>query len=202
MDLFLFDDTYRQKGYPVIAGVDEAGRGPWAGPVVAAAVILPEGLVIEGVNDSKKLTPAKRENLYEIITKQALSYGVGIVDNIAIDEMNILKATHKAMNIALSGLKSAYDIVLVDGNPVPSLPGRQEAIVKGDGKSASIASASIIAKVTRDRIMDDISAVYPNFGFSRHKGYGTKEHLEALKKFGPCPLHRRSFRPIKDMVAL
>jgi ribonuclease HII len=200
MDLFLFDNFYRQKGYTSIAGLDEAGRGPWAGPVVAAAVILPKDLLIEGLNDSKKLTPIKREKLFEIITKKASGIGVGIVDNNSIDELNILQATHKAMNIALSRLGNDYDIVLVDGLPVSTITGKQEAIIQGDGKSASIAAASVIAKVTRDRIMNDFSESYPQFGFSRHKGYGTKEHLAALKKYGPCPLHRRSFSPVKDMV--
>ena len=199
MDLFCFDDSYRKQGYNVLAGIDEAGRGPWAGPVVAACVVLPSNIVIEGLNDSKKLSPQKREKLFKIIYDISVSVGVEIIDESVIDSLNILNATHAAMKGALSKIKAGFDLVLIDGLPVPGIGSKNESIVKGDQKSACIAAASVIAKVTRDRIMMEMSVKYPQYSFERHKGYGTKLHFEALKKYGPCPVHRKSFSPVKNM---
>lgn len=182
-----------QSGYPLVAGVDEAGRGPLAGPVFAAAVILPEGEIIEGINDSKKLTPQKREKLYDEICKKALYYSSAMVDEKTIDEINILQATYMAMNKAVQGLGITPDFVLVDGNGDPKLGISTETIVKGDAKSISIAAASIIAKVERDRYITKMAEKYPQYGFEKHKGYGTKQHTEAILKYGPSPIHRKSF---------
>jgi Ribonuclease HII len=192
-NLFLYDRRFHDDGFRVIAGVDEAGRGPWAGPVVAAAVILPQDASLPGLNDSKKLSPARREELFDRINAAALSVGVEAVGQDIIDSINILQATYRAMRGALQKLALPADIVLVDGYPIPGLDAKQKGIFGGDGKSASIAAASIIAKVTRDRIMSGLSADYPRYGFDKHKGYGTSGHLEALKRYGPCPIHRRSF---------
>lgn len=181
------------KGAKYIAGIDEAGRGPLAGPVVAASVVLPEGIFISGLNDSKKLSEKQREELYSIITEKAITYDVGIVDESIIDELNILNATKMAMEIAVEGLKVKPDILLIDAVKLDNLQIKQTSIIKGDALSISIAAASIIAKVTRDRLIDKMDAVYPNYGFKKHKGYGTKEHIEAIKKFGICPIHRVSF---------
>lgn len=201
MDLFSFDCAYRDNGYRVIAGVDEAGRGPWAGPVVAAAVILPETTNLPGLNDSKKLSPRQRDLLFDAITASARAVGVGIIDVPVIDSCNILQATFFAMRDAVGKLAAAIDAVLVDGSmTVPGLPHFQNAIINGDGKSACIAAASIIAKVTRDRIMGELSLVYPQYQFHKHKGYGTKEHLDALVAYGPCPIHRKSFKPVKRLL--
>ncbi len=189
----LYDRRFHDDGFRVIAGVDEAGRGPWAGPVVAAAVILPQDASLPGLNDSKKLSPARREELFDRINAAALSVGVEAVGQDIIDSINILQATYRAMRGALQKLALPADIVLVDGYPIPGLDAKQKGIFGGDGKSASIAAASIIAKVTRDRIMSGLSADYPRYGFDKHKGYGTSGHLEALKRYGPCPIHRRSF---------
>jgi ribonuclease HII len=201
MGLFSFDRAYRDKGYRVIAGVDEAGRGPWAGPVVAAAVILPEIPNLPGLNDSKKLSPKKRAQLFDAITASAQAVGVGIIDVSMIDTHNILQATFFAMREALEKLSGAADIVLVDGAmTVSGLACFQEAIIEGDGKSACIAAASIIAKVTRDRIMVELSREYPQYQFDKHKGYGTKEHYDLLVEYGPCPIHRKSFEPVRRML--
>jgi ribonuclease HII len=200
MDLFCFDDTYRKRGYNVIAGLDEAGRGPWAGPVVAACVVFPSDAKIPGLNDSKKLSSKKREELFKIINKTALSVGIEIIDESLIDSLNILKATHLAMKGALNKITVSFDLALIDGLPVPDIGCRQEAIVKGDQKSACIAAGSIIAKVTRDRIMTEMAVKFPQYSFEKHKGYGTKLHYEALKKHGPCSIHRKSFAPVKSMV--
>ena len=200
LELFNFDKLYFGKGLRFVSGVDEAGRGPLAGPVVAAAVILSDDTIIEEVNDSKKLTPKKREILFDKIKLQALSYGVGIVDSVIIDKINILQATFLAMKHALDKLAIKPEIVLVDGNhKIPGLEIKQEAIVSGDAKSQSIACASILAKVTRDRMMDEYAKQYPRYLFEKHKGYGTKAHIEAIKKFGACPIHRKTFAPLNSI---
>jgi ribonuclease HII len=181
------------NGAKYIAGIDEAGRGPLAGPVVAAAVVLPEGVFISGLNDSKKLSEKQREELYSIITEKAIAYDVGIVDENVIDELNILNATKMAMEIAVDGLKVKPDILFIDAVKLDNMQIKQKSIIKGDALSISIAAASIIAKVTRDRLIDKMDAIYPNYGFKKHKGYGTKEHIEAIKKYGICPIHIISF---------
>lgn len=180
-------------GFNNICGVDEAGRGPLCGPVVAAAVILPKDCIIEGVNDSKKLSEKKREMLYDEIIKNALAVGVGMCDQDVIDEINILNATKKAMCEAIKNLNIKADYVLIDGNQKIDIKLPQDTVVKGDSKSESIAAASIIAKVTRDRIMLEYDKKYPEYGFAKHKGYGTKAHIEAIEKYGITPIHRISF---------
>lgn len=183
-----------REGMERIAGVDEAGRGPLAGPVVAAAVIFPPGVWIEGVDDSKRLTPSRRERLFEVISKCALGVGVGVVGPAAIDDMNILRATLQAMAEAVAGLAPQPQCLLVDGLHVPEAAVPARALVDGDARCFSVAAASIIAKVTRDRLMMGYDAEFPGYGFARHKGYGTKEHREAIRRLGLCPIHRRSFR--------
>jgi ribonuclease HII len=185
-------EAYR-KGCRFVAGIDEAGRGPLAGPVVAAAVVLPENIHIEKLNDSKKLSPIQRDVLYDIIREKAVSYGVGIVDEKCIDEINILNATKKAMKIAVNSLKSTPDLLLIDAVDLSDTGIECIPIIRGDSLSVSIAAASIIAKVTRDRLIDKMDAVYPQYGFKKHKGYGTEEHINAIKKYGICPIHRISF---------
>ena len=187
------ENRLRAKGYSLICGVDEAGRGPLAGPVCAAAVILPEDVYIEGLNDSKKLSEKKREELYEKITEVAVAYNIVMVDEKIIDEINILQATYLAMNRAVNGLKTEPDYVLIDGNRIEGMDISHETVVKGDAKSISIAAASILAKVTRDRYIYEIADEYPEYNFKKHKGYGTKEHTEAILKYGPCPIHRLTF---------
>ena len=182
------------SGRSLIAGVDEVGRGPLAGPVVAAAVILPHDFDVLGIDDSKKLSPKKREELAEVIKEKALAWSVGRVGPERIDEINILEATKEAMTLAVQGLSLKPDHVLIDGNfTVRSLPLPQTAIVKGDANSTSIAAASILAKVTRDRYMEEMDAVYPGYAFASNKGYGTKAHYDGLKAQGPTPIHRRTF---------
>ena len=181
----------------VPAGVDEAGRGPLAGPVVAAAVIIDQNNRLEGLNDSKKLTENKRAELFDTIKEKSLSYAIGIVDPETIDKINILQAALRAMEIAVNNLKITPSYLLIDGNKKTSLLIPQEAIVKGDSKSMSIAAASIIAKVTRDNLMKEYDEIYPQYEFSRHKGYGTEVHRERLREYGPCDLHRRSFAPVR-----
>lgn len=193
VEIIKFEKKWYEKGFDLIAGIDEAGRGPLAGPVVAGAVVLPKGLVIEGVNDSKKLSEAKREHLYEIIIKEALSWGVGIVDNNIIDEKNVLNAAKMAMKIAVEQLRDKPEVLLIDAEKLDIPEVHQEAIIKGDEKSISIAAASIIAKVTRDRIIAEYDEKYPGYGFAKHKGYGTAEHMEAIRQKGLCEIHRRSF---------
>ena len=193
-ELWKYEHAAYQEGYELVCGVDEAGRGPLAGPVCAAAVILPRDLEIEGLNDSKKLSDKRRRALYEVITEQALAYGIAMVDEKVIDEINILQATFLAMRQAVEQLSEKPSLALVDGNREPDfgeIP--VKTIVKGDSLSANIAAASILAKVTRDRFMEEQDAIYPQYGFSVHKGYGTKAHYEALREFGACPIHRRSF---------
>ena len=184
-----------------IAGVDEAGRGPLAGPVAAAAVILPRGYSCPGLDDSKRLTAAKREDLYQRLTDNpAVYWATATVDCGEIDRLNILRATHLAMRRAVEALVPPPEHCLIDGLPVPGFPLPHDAVVKGDGLSLSIAAASVIAKVTRDRIMCGIDLEFPQFGFARHYGYGTKEHLEALRIHGPCRHHRRSFQPVSQLT--
>jgi len=199
MDLYEHDESIRRNGFNVIAGVDEAGRGPLAGPVVAAAVILPQGLKIEGVRDSKKVPERERERLFEEIMTLARGVGVGIVGTGEIDTINILQATKLAMQTALTKLDGHPDIILIDALYLNSVKTKQMSIIKGDAKSASIAAASIIAKVTRDRLMLQYHSSYPQYGFDRHKGYATKSHIESIMKHGPCPIHRKSFRKVMDL---
>ncbi len=194
------ESTLQNAGFQVIAGIDEAGRGPLAGPVSAAAVVLPEGFAHELLDDSKKLTEKRREKLYEELTgREDVLWSLSYAEPEEIDAINILKATHAAMARAAQSLKKLPDYCLIDGLPVPAFPIQSEGIVKGDGKSLSIAAASIIAKVSRDRRMVEYAEKYPGYGFERHKGYGTKQHLEALRKLGPCPIHRRSFAPVSQL---
>lgn len=193
-DLWIYELDAMEKGYDVICGVDEAGRGPLAGPVCAAAVILPRGIEIEGLNDSKKLTDKKRRELYDVICEKAIAYGIAFADHKEIDEINILQATFLAMRRAVEQLSVKPQLALVDGNRDPLLDGIEvKTIVKGDSLSASIAAASILAKVTRDRYMEEQAEIYPQYGFSVHKGYGTKAHYAALTQYGACPIHRLSF---------
>lgn len=180
-------------GLHVICGVDEAGRGPLAGPVCAAAVILPEHLQIPGLNDSKKLTDKKRRELFPVIQQQAIAYGIGLASEAEIDEINILQATFLAMRRALSQLSIRPEIALIDGNRETDFGLPVKTVVKGDSLSANIAAASVLAKVTRDNIMVELAQQYPEYGFEIHKGYGTKAHYEALRTYGPSPIHRRSF---------
>lgn len=182
-----------EAGYELVAGIDEVGRGPLAGPVVAAAVILPKECKIEGVNDSKKLSEKKREELYDIILEKALSYGIGIVSNERIDEINILQATYEAMRDALSQLSPKADFILADAVTIPMVSTPQRGIIKGDAKSMSIGAASIVAKVYRDRLMEAFDEVYPGYGFGANKGYGSAEHIEGIKKLGITPIHRKTF---------
>ena len=193
LDLWAIERECYENGYQAVCGVDEAGRGPLAGPVCAAAVILPQNAEIPGLNDSKKLTDKKRRELYDVITEKAAAWGVALVDEKTIDEINILQATFRAMEEAVSKLSVRPDFVLIDGNREPNLNIPLKCIIGGDGKSANIAAASILAKVTRDRLMEELDLTYPEYGFAVHKGYGTKRHYEALRKFGPCPIHRQSF---------
>ncbi len=192
-DLWKYEHACCENGYKLICGVDEAGRGPLAGPVCAAAVILPKDLAIEGLNDSKKLTEKKREALYDVITEKAVAYGIAFASEREIDEINILQATFLAMRRAVEALQITPDMVLVDGNREPELELPVKTIVKGDSLSANIAAASILAKVTRDRLMIEYDAKYPQYGFAVHKGYGTKAHYAALTEHGMCPIHRRTF---------
>jgi ribonuclease HII len=201
IDTLAFEQQARRRGYGIIAGIDEAGRGALAGPVVAAAVILPAGLHIDGVDDSKKLTPATREHLFDVVMDQALSVGVGIGGPELIDSINILQATRIAMLEAVAGLSPQPDYLLIDGISTIDSPLPQKTIKKGDSLSLSIAAASIIAKVSRDRLMRDLDAVHPEYGFAGHKGYGSATHLEAISRFGPSKVHRLTFGGVKEHVA-
>lgn len=193
MGMYALEREKNLLGYKYVAGVDEAGRGPLAGPVYAAAVILPQDLFIPSLNDSKKLSEKKREELFEIITKEALAYSIASVSEKRIDEVNILNATFEAMNKAVSSLNISPDYVLIDGNRIRGISVPHETVVKGDSKSASIAAASILAKVARDRYITEISKKYPNYGFEKHKGYGTPAHNSAILEYGPCEIHRKTF---------
>ena len=196
--LFAYERRMKKLGYTYIAGVDEAGRGPLAGPVTAAAVILPEKALLLGLNDSKKLSPQKREELYREITAQAIDWAVGYASVNEIDRYNILQATKLAMKRAIYALRQKPDYILIDAVEIDELKWRQQAITGGDALSATIAAASIIAKVTRDRLMCELDRQYPVYGFAEHKGYPTRRHREAITKYGPCPLHRRSFLQGKE----
>lgn len=190
---YSFEKLAVEKGFKTICGIDEAGRGPLAGPVYAAAVILPMDLEIDGLNDSKKLSEKKREALFDVICEKAISYSIGIATEEEIDDINILNATFLAMRRAVDGLSIKPDYALIDGNQHPGLSISDETVVKGDGKSMSIAAASILAKVSRDRFMLEIAEKYPEYCFDKHKGYGTKLHYEMIEKYGVSPVHRRSF---------
>jgi len=192
-DLWSIERTCLEEGYKIICGIDEAGRGPLAGPVCAAAVILPHGLEITGLNDSKKLSDKKRRELYDIIVNEALAYAIALVDEKVIDDINILQATFAAMRQAVAELKIVPDMVLIDGNRDAGVGYPTKTVIKGDSLSANIAAASVLAKVTRDRLMEEQDIHYPQYGFAIHKGYGTKRHYEALREFGPSPIHRMSF---------
>lgn len=194
VDWLLYENQARDEGFCSICGVDEAGRGPLAGPVFAAAVILPEGLIIDGANDSKMLSAKKREQLFDIIIEKAVAYGISAASEREIDDVNILNATFAAMNRAIGELSVKPDLIMVDGNRLPAgLPAEARAIVKGDSLSMSIACASILAKVARDRFMLTMADAYPQYGFAAHKGYGTAAHIEALRQYGPCDIHRLTF---------
>lgn len=192
-DINEFENNLKAKGYKYIAGVDEAGRGPLAGPVYAAAVILPDNCDIEGINDSKKLTEKKREKLYDEIIEKAVAWSVSAVDEKVIDEINILNATHLAMNNAVNSLQIEPDYVIIDGNSIKNMTLPHETVVKGDAKCISIAAASILAKVSRDRYITQLAEQYPEYGFEKHKGYGTKAHYAALEEYGITPIHRKTF---------
>ena len=188
------ENELRKKGFQYICGIDEAGRGPLAGPVVVASVIMPVDSMIEGVNDSKKVSEKKREKIYEQILEEAISYGVAIIGQDEIDEINILNATKKGLTISLQELTKKPDLILVDAlNGIDTMGIPYDSIIKGDAKCYSIAAASIIAKVTRDRIMCEWDKIYPEYGFEKHKGYGTAAHIAAIREYGLCPIHRRSF---------
>ena len=192
-DMLFHERILWSQGCKYVAGIDEAGRGPLAGPVVAACVILDPNNIPSGVNDSKKLSEKKRDELFDVIMENALSVSVGIVDHEEIDRINILNATFKAMNMALDNTELTPDFVIVDGNKTPRNADNIQAIVKGDAKSASIAAASILAKVTRDRGCIELDRLYPEYNIAKHKGYPTKEHMDAVRAHGPAPIHRRSF---------
>ena len=194
-----YENELQNKGFEYICGIDEAGRGPLAGPVVVASVIMPKDSIIEGINDSKKVSEKKREKLYDLILEQAISYGVGIIGQDEIDDINILNATKKGLTNSLKELTQRPDLILVDAlTNIDTCGVPYQSIIKGDAKSYSIAAASIIAKVTRDRIMREWDKVYPQYGFEKHKGYGTAAHISAIKENGLCPLHRLSF--VKNII--
>jgi ribonuclease HII len=200
-ELTRLEGSLLDKGYEFIAGVDEAGRGPLAGPVVAAAVIIPKGIVIDGVKDSKKLTPARRDELFDEIAASGAFCAVGIIDNDTIDQINILKASLLAMRKAIITLEQPPQFILVDGTyTVPNIDTPQMAIVGGDRYCPSISAASIIAKVTRDRIMDKYQELYPDFSFGCHRGYPTQKHIDELKEYGPTEIHRKTFRPVSELL--
>lgn len=201
-NLFAYEAIARHQGYGNVAGIDEAGRGPLAGPVVAAAVILPYGLDIPSLDDSKKLSAKARNSLFEEINAKAIAVGTGVSDHLVIDRINILQATLRAMGLAVKALSVQPDFLIIDGINTIHADIPQKAIKKGDSLSASIAAASIVAKVTRDRMMAEYDLQYPEYGFSGHKGYGSAAHLAAVAKFGPCPIHRKSFRGVKEHLDL
>jgi len=197
-DLWNYEIEARDQGYQFVAGLDEAGRGPLAGPVVAAAVVLPLDVILEGLDDSKKISPAKRDELFPKIQKMV--HGIAVVNTKVIDEINILQAARLAMKQAVKKLSSDPDLLLIDGNQKLDSSIEQWTIVKGDAKSYSIAAASVLAKVTRDRIMEDYHHLYPQYEFARHKGYGTQLHRDLIAEHGPCPIHRRTFRGVTQYL--
>jgi ribonuclease HII len=200
IDTLALEKMAQMQGFLCVAGVDEAGRGPLAGPVMAAAVILPEGLCIQGVDDSKKLSPHKREQLFEVIMNRALSVGIGVVGTEVIDRVNILQATRLAMLEAVEKLSPQPDYILIDGITTINTTIPQKTVKKGDSLSLSIAAASIIAKVTRDRVMVQMDLVFPGYGLAGHKGYGSAQHLEAIRLLGPSPIHRMTFGGVKEHI--
>lgn len=198
-ELKKIEEEMHEAGIEVICGIDEAGRGPLAGPVVIAAAIMSRDSMIEGVNDSKKVSEKKREKLYDLILEEAISYGVGIIGQDEIDDINILNATKKGLTVSLKELTQKPDLIIVDAlTNIDTLGTPYESIIKGDAKCYSISAASIIAKVTRDRIMREWDKIYPQYGFAQHKGYGTSAHISSIKEYGPCPLHRKTF--IKNFI--
>jgi ribonuclease HII len=199
-DPLYFEGCARASGFTCIAGLDEAGRGPLAGPVVAAAVVLPAGLLIPGLTDSKQVPERSRERLFDVIREQAVCFGIGIVDERTIDEVNIYQATIIAMGRAIEGLNPQPDYLLLDAITLPRIPLPQKPLIKGDCRSHSIAAASILAKVTRDRLMRELHEKYPQYNFQKHKGYGTSEHLALLREYGPCDAHRKTFNPVARML--
>jgi ribonuclease HII len=199
MDLFQHDEDLRQKGFTRIAGIDEAGRGPLAGPVVAAAVVLSEGIRIKGLRDSKKVPEKEREFLFYEILNFSLDIGVGIVGHEEIDTLNILRATKCAMKYAVEDLSITPDLLVIDALSLPLILIKQLPLIKGDNKSAAVAAASIIAKFLRDRIMLEYHRQYPHYNFNKHKGYSTREHLDMLRLYGPCPIHRKSFHRVMSL---
>jgi ribonuclease HII len=199
-DPLVFERKAREAGFSRIAGVDEAGRGPLAGPVVAAAVMLPNDLLIRGLTDSKRVSEKERDRLFDVIREKSVCFGIGIADERTIDEVNILQATIIAMESALKQLIPPPDYLLIDALTLPHVTLPQNGIIKGDCRSHNIAAASILAKVTRDRLMIELHEQYPEYNFKRHKGYGTREHLDLLRKYGPCDAHRKSFDPVARMI--
>lgn len=200
LKMYAYEHEAWARGHEIVAGVDEAGRGPLAGPVSVAAVILPHDLCLPKLNDSKKLSAKVREELFDEIQEKAIAVGTALIDAQTIDRVNIYQATINGMYEAIFSLQPEPQEVLIDAVPLENLPMASQSIIKGDAKSASIAAASIIAKVTRDRLMDEYDKIYPEYGFAQHKGYGTAQHIEALKKYGLCPIHRRSFEPVRSLV--
>ena len=198
--MYVYERAAVAAGHMLVAGVDEAGRGPLAGPVAVAAVILPQEAHLPRINDSKKLSAAVREELFAQISDIAIPYHVALIDAETIDRMNILQATRMGMYEAIAALTPAPDEVLVDAVELPKLSMPSQSIIKGDAKSVSIAAASILAKVTRDHLMEQYDTEYPHYGFAKHKGYGTQEHIDAIRKYGVCPIHRKSFEPIRSML--
>ncbi len=196
MNLYEYEEALYDQGNQLICGVDEAGRGPLAGPVVVAACILPPFLRIEGINDSKQLTAKKREELFKIIVKNAVAYQIVFVSEADVDLLNIYQATKKGMLEVIRGLEVTPDHVLIDAMPLGELKIPHTSIIHGDARCASVAAASILAKVTRDEFMEKMDVKYPNYGFKKNKGYGTKAHMEALEKYGPCPIHRKTYAPV------
>jgi ribonuclease HII len=199
MDIYWYDESLRKKGFLRIAGIDEAGRGPLAGPVVAAAVILKQGIKIERLRDSKKVPEKERETLFYQIINSSIDIGVGIVGHEEIDRINILRATQHSMQLAVEDLSTPPDILIIDALSLPSIPLRQLSFIKGESISASVAAASIIAKFTRDKIMLDYHQQYPEYNFKKHKGYSTQEHIDMLRLYGPCPIHRKSFYRVMSL---
>jgi ribonuclease HII len=199
MDIYRHDESFRRRGYPVIAGLDEAGRGPLAGPVVAAAVILPDKPRIPGLRDSKKVPEKERERLFWDVVSVSVAIGVGVAGHEEIDATNILKATKRAMESAVRDLRLSPDLLIIDAVALPTLKIEQVAYFKAESKSAAVASASIVAKYVRDAIMIRYDAVYPQYDFGRHKGYATSEHLEKIRRHGPCPIHRKTFEPVMSL---
>jgi len=199
VDIYQFDEALRKKGFLRIAGIDEAGRGPLAGPVVAAAVILKDGIRIEGLRDSKKVPEEERKILYYEIVRFSLDVGIGIVGHEEIDRLNILRATKLAMQIAVGNLSNPPDMLIIDAVSIPSVSIKQLSPIKGESKSASVAAASIVAKCVRDTIMMEYHQQYPNYNFEKHKGYPTREHLDMIRLYGPCPIHRKSFHRVMSL---